>query len=947
MAVGKYTFSVKDSKNELGTVVVEVKSNLGVEFEPNVPLANANARMASTLDIGTITVRWQSTGKETTIRFATGVKGTYNPTSGILEVTVDGINKRYAELYNKDNHDEFIGFYEIAYTGPPCKPLQDLYENGVCKGSACAEGFLPASYYATQGRFIKDMVKWNPALSTETLATEIDKLLDEMMDDGTYDKLIKEGYLNLTKSGIKPDKNTLLALKQLLTDYRELQLAQQNSITLTWFNEFVKEAQKCWNYKDPENSGCTSAGGIIPRCWWDKDPAGSIVPPALVAGFVDNIYRTISGLAGLAWTGLKAEYTLFTHFDCWINPTYYIWTANTAANNCQIKRNEDKALFNTIKNKGVSGVWKDVKDIGGQVISAIGDDFVEWGKETLQIPDNTNGNCTYYKLGGLIPEIVAIFGGVEELKIAGNSATLIAKTVAKTQEVGKGIKLWLNFTKLSAKEAGLRWATNSKNFEIFRKLESGINAVLMRSGTAVVTANGKVLALELLAPPVTITPAIQNAAITFFKTLPQTPVGTAVLKDLAPNLGKEVFVQYGKDATGKAITLINEQLPNGKFKPLYYFIGTVAYKLSDLDIEDDLCEVCFKGTTDPQELAICKNMTIAKRKAAAAGMDAQTAQAALQKICNAQSTKKNVLIQTSVEIALNSTDNEVKSLLEDVNGNVVNCPTNTVDGYMYNNLSELTTQKIQAWKIYKEANRTCLPKSEGHLAKLVRANTNPNLKTTPYSFTRTDFINIAKAGGSAGSFTANFDNTIFPNLVNFAKVSATYINMDKLKAKLSQQNSGATLEGTNFIVKYMGEHTSEFNGGNYEFEAYENTWARYVDVQDNRVITAPILYEFKSVQDISPADFATQFTKDLSSPNVSQLSQIRWIFDHDKMDATTVKTKVLAALNGNKNLLNNPLIINRFDIYAESVGYQTKINTIDELITFLNTNNNWFNLIFK
>ncbi|RZK13323.1 MAG: hypothetical protein EOO43_18060 [Flavobacterium sp.] len=45
------------------------------------------------------------------------------------------------------------------------------------------------------------------------------------------------------------------------------------------------------------------------------------------------------------------------------------------------------------------------------------------------------------------------------------------------------------------------------------------------------------------------------------------------------------------------------------------------------------------------------------------------------------------------------------------------------------------------------------------------------------------------------------------------------------------------------------------------------------------------------------------FVKDLSNSNVTNISQIRWIFDHDKMSSDVVKTKVLAALQTNKGSL--------------------------------------------
>ena len=43
--------------------------------------------------------------------------------------------------------------------------------------------------------------------------------------------------------------------------------------------------------------------------------------------------------------------------------------------------------------------------------------------------------------------------------------------------------------------------------------------------------------------------------------------------------------------------------------------------------------------------------------------------------------------------------------------------------------------------------------------------------------------------------------------------------------------------------------------------------------------------EFKSVKDIPPANFLEQFGKDLANSDVSDLSQIKWIFDGKKAPA--------------------------------------------------------------
>ncbi len=263
------------------------------------------------------------------------------------------------------------------------------------------------------------------------------------------------------------------------------------------------------------------------------------------------------------------------------------------------------------------------------------------------------------------------------------------------------------------------------------------------------------------------------------------------------------------------------------------------------------------------------------------------------------------------------------------------------------NISRIGKDELEAWIIYAQAERTCLKTDINRLIDLAKAHTDNNLKNQPFGFTTSTYVDIAKALGTAGSYTEHLDKTLFKELIGFGKIKANFDNIDKLKAKLSQANSGAAIEGTAFIVEYMGANPQEFNGGNYEFEVYENTWARYVDVQDNRKSAEPVLYEFKSVQESSfnATDFTLQFVKDLSNPNVTKLSQIRWIFDHNKMNRETVKTKVLEALSRNLPILNNAKDegIQKFTAWFGLLNPDDDI-TVKNVEYFIDAN---FSVIFK
>lgn len=60
---------------------------------------------------------------------------------------------------------------------------------------------------------------------------------------------------------------------------------------------------------------------------------------------------------------------------------------------------------------------------------------------------------------------------------------------------------------------------------------------------------------------------------------------------------------------------------------------------------------------------------------------------------------------------------------------------------------------------------------------------------------------------------------------------------------------------------------------------------RKVDIVDETIAESKILYEFKSVKEVPPGKFNDQFIKDLSNPDVTDLSQLKWVFDGRKSPA--------------------------------------------------------------
>jgi hypothetical protein len=156
LAVGKYTFYVKDAKEVKESLVVEVKNSLeGIE---QATIALANARTASIYDLGEITVQWNTTSKAYKFMFIKGVKGTYAGNNLEITEVPKGINVqlgKYKGIFNAKNFNEFFGFYLDNYTGK-CTPSDISITKGtVCK-ILCTEGFLPPYIYDTDNT---DLVK--------------------------------------------------------------------------------------------------------------------------------------------------------------------------------------------------------------------------------------------------------------------------------------------------------------------------------------------------------------------------------------------------------------------------------------------------------------------------------------------------------------------------------------------------------------------------------------------------------------------------------------------------------------------------------------------------------------------------------------------------------------------------------------------------------------------
>ena len=125
------------------------------------------------------------------------------------------------------------------------------------------------------------------------------------------------------------------------------------------------------------------------------------------------------------------------------------------------------------------------------------------------------------------------------------------------------------------------------------------------------------------------------------------------------------------------------------------------------------------------------------------------------------------------------------------------------------------------------------------------------------------------------------------NFVNAVKSNS--IDLDNFSRVIGDLSKGKSYTaGAEWTVRYIGQNGREFAGKKLRFEVNQEVGdkIRRVDMvveTTNKGITKKIFYEFKSVKDVPPANFLEQFGKDLKNTEVSDLSQIKWIFDVKKV----------------------------------------------------------------
>ncbi len=149
------------------------------------------------------------------------------------------------------------------------------------------------------------------------------------------------------------------------------------------------------------------------------------------------------------------------------------------------------------------------------------------------------------------------------------------------------------------------------------------------------------------------------------------------------------------------------------------------------------------------------------------------------------------------------------------------------------------------------------------------------------------------------------------------------IDVGNLPTVIGELSKGQSFTaGAEWTLRYIGLHGGEFAGRRLDFEVVEEVGdkVRRVDMvvtTEARGATERIFYEFKSVKEVPPAHFLEQFGKDLANPDVSDLSQIRWVFDGRKVSQEQLTNAINNVIDDLPNSLKE-----KWDLGSEQVRKQ-------------------------
>ncbi|WP_454989459.1 hypothetical protein [Capnocytophaga sputigena] len=258
-------------------------------------------------------------------------------------------------------------------------------------------------------------------------------------------------------------------------------------------------------------------------------------------------------------------------------------------------------------------------------------------------------------------------------------------------------------------------------------------------------------------------------------------------------------------------------------------------------------------------------------------------------------------------------------------------------------IENVGTKNYKSWKLLRDAGRTQLMKNADVLETLTKARNNPILKKL--GFTDEILVKIKASTLKEGAF-----KNILDDLDDFAtaldKNSIQIQNPTAIISKLLDNNPNNS-QAVHWIIQDITQSVKEFAGKKLTFEfslknSSQNT--AHIDVITDDLPPLLIEYKWLTKGTVSKDDFIREFVKrDLF--NISDLSKLQWRIKGSKL----TKEKVLEYLSSPEanEMLENKKILNLFDNYEKLKNSRIKIMDREDLFEYLNSNDDWFNLIFK
>lgn len=250
-----------------------------------------------------------------------------------------------------------------------------------------------------------------------------------------------------------------------------------------------------------------------------------------------------------------------------------------------------------------------------------------------------------------------------------------------------------------------------------------------------------------------------------------------------------------------------------------------------------------------------------------------------------------------------------------------------------------------AWKLLKDNGRDKLMKKANAIESLMKIQKNSKLKQL--GFIDETFAKVKASRQDDGDFASILDD-----LDNFGKTMASkpsieFENFNNIISKLTDNNPQNS-QAAHWIIQDITQNANEFVGKKWEIEFKVknldgNNAAVDVAARDKSKF---IEYKWLTSATVNKEDFVREFIKrDLYNPDINSLSQLEWRIKGMKLS----KTKALEYLKSVEasSALNNPKIRKLFENFGKQKNPSLSIDDTEDLLIFLDNNNDWYNLIFK